>query len=574
MSSSTASVSRYRPVNSAARKQFRFVSSVVRSCGVRPMENDNAPFNPHPEDDQEKGLLGACFLEPALFPKVRAFVGADDFSTGLLRQTYRAMETAYDRGARGDDLLFQAIEIGNLQASVVSSFTDLTPSRVEAAVILQAKAISYRAGRRNLAYALHEAQQRLAEGHEEEASLQGIEKARLGLEARKAGAWDWSEHCASFYERQNPPPPDYLVEPYFERGTPIIFAAAGGTGKGLIGISFACAIADGKDWFGLKVPRAGNAVIVSGEDSENVLKRRIKAYRKQYARMYTGYDVYCFGRDNFPKGKSKALVLRDRASGEYYASDLLRSLASKILSLGPSLVIFDPLSCFFSGNLIAQEDTHGFMDVMTDIFCNSKSLPVLCIAAHVPKGRNFDASLSAEAVKGNGDLKDSSRATATFAKPDAAERDKVMQGFGMEGDASNYIAFAIPKNNNGRELPVHKCKLLRLETVRFDDGQEVPLVSDTGIVRSTFSGKKDAGRPKKEEKDFSHDVLYYWNKGLSRSEIRAKLKCGNDDMVRATNALVDKKFMEKRKPKPDSQIYKLFITETGIAYLNNNEEEE
>lgn len=76
-------------------------------------------------------------------------------------------------------------------------------------------------------------------------------------------------------DMDNPPPPDWLVKGYIERGTLAILFGEPATGKSFVAIDIAQHIARGVDWNGRRV-KQGGVVYVAGEGHKGIA-RRMKA---------------------------------------------------------------------------------------------------------------------------------------------------------------------------------------------------------------------------------------------------------------------------------------------------------
>src|SRR5690606_30654641 len=69
-------------------------------------------------------------------------------------------------------------------------------------------------------------------------------------------------------------PRDWLVQDLVPGKTVTLFGGDGGTGKSLLALQLAVAVAGGRDWIGRQV-KPGKVIFLSAEDDEEELHRRL-----------------------------------------------------------------------------------------------------------------------------------------------------------------------------------------------------------------------------------------------------------------------------------------------------------
>lgn len=82
--------------------------------------------------------------------------------------------------------------------------------------------------------------------------------------------------------KANIPSPGYAVHPLIPRSQVTLMGGHGGSGKSLIGLTIAAHVADGKHWGPFKV-RKGSVLVVSMEDTADILRDRLKRIIKFYS---------------------------------------------------------------------------------------------------------------------------------------------------------------------------------------------------------------------------------------------------------------------------------------------------
>jgi len=139
---------------------------------------------------------------------------------------------------------------------------------------------------------------------------------------------------------------EFLVDGTFPIGVPIIFAAAGDAGKGMMTLDLAMKVAAGRplqNAFGGTVKEFGDVVIFTAEDDEAEMHRRIDRLDEEGLRFDYPNKLHVVPLPNvggvFP-------ILRDNM-GDYSETDEFKKIYEQILQLeNLKLIVFDPLASF------------------------------------------------------------------------------------------------------------------------------------------------------------------------------------------------------------------------------------
>ena len=139
---------------------------------------------------------------------------------------------------------------------------------------------------------------------------------------------------------------EFLVDGTFPIGVPIIFAAAGDAGKGMMTLDLAMKVAAGRplqNAFGGTVKEFGDVVIFTAEDDEAEMHRRIERLDEEGLRFDYPNKLHVVPLPNvggvFP-------ILRDNM-GDYSETDEFKKIYEQILQLeNLKLIVFDPLASF------------------------------------------------------------------------------------------------------------------------------------------------------------------------------------------------------------------------------------
>mgnify|MGYP003131726656 CR=1 FL=1 len=138
----------------------------------------------------------------------------------------------------------------------------------------------------------------------------------------------------------------FLVDGTFPLGVPIIFAAAGDSGKGMMTLDLAMKVAAGRplqNAFGGTVKEFGDVVIFTAEDDEAEMHRRIERLDESGLRFDYPNKLHVVPLPNvggvFP-------ILRE-SMGDYSETDEFKKIYEQIIQLDNlKLIVFDPLASF------------------------------------------------------------------------------------------------------------------------------------------------------------------------------------------------------------------------------------
>ena len=150
------------------------------------------------------------------------------------------------------------------------------------------------------------------------------------------------------------PVQEFLVDGTFPLGVPIIFAAAGDSGKGMMTLDLAMKVAAGRpaqNAFGGMVREFGDVVIFTAEDDESEMHRRIERLDEAGLRFDYPNKLHVVPLPNvggvFP-------ILRDNM-GDYSQTDEFKRIYDQLMQLDNlKLIVFDPLASFVHADVNAD----------------------------------------------------------------------------------------------------------------------------------------------------------------------------------------------------------------------------
>ena len=152
----------------------------------------------------------------------------------------------------------------------------------------------------------------------------------------------------------------WLVRGLIPSGTVTLLSGDGGTGKSLIALQLAAAVALGKQWLGRGVS-SGQALFLSAEDDEDELHRRLWDVAQSEGVEFIDLDRLTV---RSLAGENALLTAVDPRSGVQAASELLRELDAFMTDLAPAVLILDTLADLFPGNENDRAQARQFIGLL------------------------------------------------------------------------------------------------------------------------------------------------------------------------------------------------------------------
>ena len=160
--------------------------------------------------------------------------------------------------------------------------------------------------------------------------------------------------------RKEPPAREWLIQGLIPAREITMLSGDGGTGKSLLALQLAVAVATATDWAG-QVPNKGRSLFISAEDDVTELHRRlstiIRAQRVAIEDLGSLNILPLAGRD---------AVLAAPKSREGFLSEtpLFRAVEAQIDELRPGLLILDTLADLFGGDEIKRPHARQFIGML------------------------------------------------------------------------------------------------------------------------------------------------------------------------------------------------------------------
>lgn len=202
--------------------------------------------------------------------------------------------------------------------------------------------------------------------------------------------------CAATLSGKPVPQRGWLVQDLVPLRTVTLLGGDGGTGKSLLALQLACAVATGGVWIGRGVAR-GSALFISAEDDEAELHRRLVDVVKSCGGSLDQMDGLTL---RSLAGEDALLATLDRSGGVLRPSPLFSEIDTRISDDGPALVVLDTLADLFPGNENDRAQARHFIGILRGI-ANRHGCAVLLLAHPSLSGMTTGAGTSGSTAWNN-----------------------------------------------------------------------------------------------------------------------------------------------------------------------------
>ena len=270
---------------------------------------------------------------------------------------------------------------------------------------------------------------------------QGIEAVKLEIEGGGLGIKRYA--IKNFIG--SPPPIEWLVDRLIPLSAPGVLSAVGGIGKSFLALQLALNLSRGGGQFlGKEILQTGNSVILSSEDNQEEVWRRIHALDPEGSRFDSPYDVYVYTIADH--GRPMILLTEDNITSQ--ATELVEELKT-IPDL--KLVVFDPIQSFVSASSPISSSNESAQ--LWCSFCASISaqLRATTLSIHHMNKTGLVGTESAmearQSIRGASSIVDGMRfALAMWL---ANDFEKICMEQGIEPDPMSVVRASIVKSNSG-----------------------------------------------------------------------------------------------------------------------------
>jgi hypothetical protein len=215
----------------------------------------------------------------------------------------------------------------------------------------------------------------------------------------------------------------WIVPNYIPDGTVTMLSGDGGIGKSLIAKQLAVARALAREWIGL-MPEPGRTLMLSCEDDEDELLRRIDSIRKFHGAEWDDLDDFLpidlVGEDS---------ILGLLKQGIIEPTPMYRSLDVTMGDFKPGLTILDVLADLFCGDERVRTQARQFVNLLKAL-CRRHRQAILLLAHPSLTGMN-----SGTGTSGSTDWSNAVRSRLYFHAKDGAVNENVRT---LQGKKANY----------------------------------------------------------------------------------------------------------------------------------------
>ncbi|RJE83251.1 ATPase [Paracoccus onubensis] len=153
---------------------------------------------------------------------------------------------------------------------------------------------------------------------------------------------------------------NWLVRDLVPSGTVTLLGGDGGTGKSLLALQLACAVATGGKWLERQVT-GGGTLFVSAEDDDAELHRRLDDIVRSAGHQFSDLDRLTI---RSLAGEDALLAHLDRGSGVLSPSPLFADLNARLDEEKPTLLVLDTLADLFPGNENDRAQARHFIGLL------------------------------------------------------------------------------------------------------------------------------------------------------------------------------------------------------------------
>ena len=246
------------------------------------------------------------------------------------------------------------------------------------------------------------------------------------------------------------PEQKFLIDGTFPLGVPILFAAAGDAGKGMMTLDMGMKIASGKPMtnaFGGLVKEFGNVVIFTAEDDEAEMHRRVERLDPFEERQNYPYDLKIVSLPNV----GGVFAVMNESGGEFGTTEEFEKIYEQILQMSNlKLIVFDPLASFVHADVNADPAAGAALTGLLARMATETGASVL-VCHHMTKIKDDAVVKTPEQarnlIRGTTALVDGVRSSFAMWQVDTARGKKTCERLGMPYQRNSCFDGAVVKSN-------------------------------------------------------------------------------------------------------------------------------
>lgn len=329
----------------------------------------------------------------------------------------------------------------------------------------------------------------------------------------------------STWQGRDPPARNWVVADWVPDSAVTLFAGDGGTGKSMLGLQLAVAVATGQQWLGLPTA-TGSALVMACEDDVSELHRRLSGIVQRTGKQFAMLSAI---RIIAAAGHNAALFEADEGAARGKWTKRFQQLSDLVQSLTPRVVVLDTAADLFAANENSRRQVRQFVSGLTGLAMRSRCAIVLL--AHPSRA----GMTSNAAYSGSTAWNASVRSRLTLVRPDRGAKDS------PDVDPAERI-LSVGKANYGPDGTAIKLRWSAgiFEPVnapgrhdRIAREAEVDTVFLDGLIQLDRQGRRDVGTSLHASNYAPSVIAKLPDCAASRSELEAAMQrlLANDVLV-------------------------------------------
>tara|TARA_R110000803_G_scaffold72764_1_gene136485 strand:- start:222 stop:2093 length:1872 start_codon:yes stop_codon:yes gene_type:complete len=246
------------------------------------------------------------------------------------------------------------------------------------------------------------------------------------------------------------PEQKFLIDGTFPLGVPILFAAAGDAGKGMMTLDMGMKIASGKPMtsaFGGMVKEFGNVVIFTAEDDEAEMHRRVERLDPLEERRNYSHDLKIVSLPNV----GGVFAIMNESGGEFGTTEEFEKIYEQIIQMSNlKLIIFDPLASFVHADVNADPAAGAALTGLLARMATETGASVL-VCHHMTKIKDDAVVKTPEQarnlIRGTTALVDGVRSSFAIWQVDSSRGKKTCERLGVPYQRNSCFDGAVVKSN-------------------------------------------------------------------------------------------------------------------------------
>ncbi|HAW75262.1 MAG TPA: hypothetical protein DCW74_05930 [Alteromonas australica] len=246
------------------------------------------------------------------------------------------------------------------------------------------------------------------------------------------------------------PEQKFLIDGTFPLGVPILFAAAGDAGKGMMTLDMGMKVASGKPMinaFGGLVKEFGNVVIFTAEDDEAEMHRRVERLDPFEERRGYPHDLKIVSLPNV----GGVFAIMNESNGEFGTTAEFEKIYEQILQMSNlKLIVFDPLASFVHADVNADPAAGAALTGLLARMATETGASVL-VCHHMTKIKDDAVVKTPEQarnlIRGTTALVDGVRSSFAMWQVDTARGKKTCERLGLPYQRNSCFDGAVVKSN-------------------------------------------------------------------------------------------------------------------------------